>query len=255
MLISFQKKREKEAELFRNFSDSLKSNKDQNPLKKDSSAEAPRRKKEGDGETISSYNCDAITTPSQRTGKETQSWRNAPNNQSQNGVPAEPHSGEVEDNKPEHQSQVNDNDQEPDHSYGNISMEAELLRLIKDIWDELQILRNLAEDQEDVWMQFLDREKNASRVFNYYTPTEVKCDIEEMIQEAKAVQDAFHTLLDLRQKQANIEEARYTRKQSEEARRQSEETRKQSQTIMVFTVITILFVSIFPPKAASSLIE
>lgn len=111
--------------------------------------------------------------------------------------------------------------------------------MIKNIWDEWQILRNLAEDQEDVWIQFLGREKNISRVFNYHTLKRVKFDIVEMIQEAKAVQYAFHTLLKLRQKQANIEEARY-------ARRQSEETRKQSQTIMVFTVITILFVSLHP---------
>lgn len=142
--------------------------------------------------------------------------------------------------KPEQQSQEK-HPEHPDQSYGNISKEADLLRLVKDICDELHILKNLAEDQEDVWKQFLGREKNASRVFNYYTPTEVRFDIEEMIQEAESVQDAFHTLLDLRQKQANIEEARY-------ARRQSEETRKQSQTIMVFTVITILFVSLHPPR-------
>lgn len=45
-------------------------------------------------------------------------------------------------------------------------------------------------------------------------------------------------LLDLKQKQANIIEA-------ESSRKQSEDTAKQSDTITVFTLVTILFVSAY----------
>jgi hypothetical protein len=44
-------------------------------------------------------------------------------------------------------------------------------------------------------------------------------------------------LMDLRQKHANLSEARL-------ARQQAEDTGKQGNTIMVFTIITVIFVSI-----------
>lgn len=59
-----------------------------------------------------------------------------------------------------------------------------------------------------------------------------------MVKEAEFVQKAIDMLLDLKQKQANIVEAEF-------ARKQSEDTAKQSDTIMVFTVVTILFVSAY----------
>lgn len=43
--------------------------------------------------------------------------------------------------------------------------------------------------------------------------------------------------MDLRQKHANLSEAKF-------ARKQAEETAKQGNTIMVFTIVTILFVRI-----------
>ena len=114
------------------------------------------------------------------------------------------------------------------NQFGDIAREADLLREVKDIIDELNMLRNLAEDQEDVWQQVWSAGRNAYASFTYDTPTEIKDDIGEMINEAKSVQRAIDTLLDLKQKQANIAEA--------------QSTRKQSDTVMVFTVITILFV-------------
>lgn len=59
-----------------------------------------------------------------------------------------------------------------------------------------------------------------------------------MVKEAEFVQKAIDMLLDLKQKQANIVEAEF-------ARKQSEVTAKQGGTIMVFTVVTILFVSAY----------
>lgn len=64
--------------------------------------------------------------------------------------------------------------------------------------------------------------------------------------EAKSVQRAIEMLLDLKQKQANILEAEWTRQQSVESRKQSVQTTKQGETIMVFTVVTIVFVGLNP---------
>jgi Mg2+ and Co2+ transporter CorA len=124
--------------------------------------------------------------------------------------------------------------------YDNISEETELLREVKDISDELNMLKNLAEDQEDVWKKIWKDGQNPDATFTYDTPSEIKAEIEEMIKEADFVQQAIDTLLDLKQKQANIVEAKYTRKQSDD-------TAVQGDTIMVFTMVTILFVSFVAP--------
>ncbi|KAJ5738252.1 hypothetical protein N7493_001407 [Penicillium malachiteum] len=114
---------------------------------------------------------------------------------------------------------------ELENRYQNIQNETRLLREIKDILDELRILKELANDQEHVnglWKKVVDVETNRR-----YTIKETKDDIDNMIQEAKSVEDAINTLLDLKQKQATILEARATRQQSD--------------TVMVFTVVTIVF--------------
>ncbi|CAG8386936.1 unnamed protein product [Penicillium salamii] len=120
-----------------------------------------------------------------------------------------------------------------DNLYADISEETKLLREVKDICDELNMLKNLAEDQDDVWTQVWKGD-NRPDATTYDTPTEVKAEIEEMVKEAEFVQKAIETLLDLKQKRANIVEAEFTRQQSHD-------TAVQSDTIMVFTVVTILF--------------
>ncbi|KAE9382236.1 hypothetical protein N431DRAFT_458772 [Stipitochalara longipes BDJ] len=52
---------------------------------------------------------------------------------------------------------------------------------------------------------------------------------------------AIRDLLELKQKQANISEARSARQSAEEAALQAEETTKQGYSIMLFTIVTILF--------------
>jgi Mg2+ and Co2+ transporter CorA len=137
------------------------------------------------------------------------------------------------------EEQVSEDELEKENTknpYDNISEETELLREVKDISDELNMLKNLSEDQEDVWKQVWKDRKNQDATFTYDSPSEIKAEIEEMIKDAEFVQQAIDTLLDLKQKQANIVEAKYTRKQSDD-------TAVQGDTIMVFTVVTILFVS------------
>lgn len=115
----------------------------------------------------------------------------------------------------------------PENPYEDIFMETELLDEVKDILDELNILKTLAQDQkvvDDLW-------KSASKIqgYRHLTPLETKEDIESMIEDAKSVQSAINTLLDLKQKEATILEAQATRRQSD--------------AVMVFTVVTIIFVS------------
>ncbi|KAJ6016323.1 ankyrin [Penicillium herquei] len=116
---------------------------------------------------------------------------------------------------------------EDDNPYGNIAQETKLLREVKDICDELNILKNLAEDQKDVWEQFQSIQYPERSPAPRTPPDEIIDTIQEMIKEAKFVYNDLKMLLDLKQKQANIAEA--------------QSTRKQSSTVMVFTVITILF--------------
>ncbi|XHG03938.1 hypothetical protein AWENTII_007222 [Aspergillus wentii] len=126
----------------------------------------------------------------------------------------------------------------PPNPYHIISAETELLDEIKDIRDELNILRTLAEDQETVWKQAFKTERLDSQSgFKYNhlcTPTEVRREIKEMALEADMVQNSINTLLDLRQKQASIKEAEF-------GRLQANDTVRQSNTIMVFTIVTIIF--------------
>jgi hypothetical protein len=97
------------------------------------------------------------------------------------------------------------------------------------------MLKVLAEAQELVWKQAMRPKDDLLTTFNYDTPTEKK-ETQEMIKEAETVQKSLEALLGLKQKQANISEAK-------SAREQSQATAKQADTVMVFTAVTILFVS------------
>ncbi|KAI0535157.1 hypothetical protein GGR58DRAFT_22443 [Xylaria digitata] len=133
-----------------------------------------------------------------------------------------------------------------------ISSEMELLYTIRDIRDELQMLRSLAEDQEIVWEQafaFIYL-KDEPRRFEFYAPTDVKEDLDTMLLEADKIEKYINTLLDLRQ--------------AEYGRLQANDSARLSKIIFVFTVITIVFlplsflsslfaldVSVFPHEAGS----
>ncbi|KAL4883005.1 hypothetical protein BJY04DRAFT_216723 [Aspergillus karnatakaensis] len=137
---------------------------------------------------------------------------------------------------------------EHDNEHQDITEETELLQEIKDICDELNILKNLAEDQERVWRVACKSKLASHSLSTYTTPTEVKDNIMEMIHEAKVVRQSIDSLLDLKQKQANLIEARFARqqaentaKQAETTARQAENSARQSEIIMVFPMVTIVF--------------
>ncbi|KAJ6020907.1 Mg2+ transporter protein CorA-like/Zinc transport protein ZntB [Penicillium herquei] len=129
-------------------------------------------------------------------------------------------------------------DDMPENPYHVISEEARLLDEIKDIHDELNMLRTLAESQQHVWEQaFQTKELDSFTYFQFNdtcTPNMVLRDIQDMISEAEKVQESINTLLDLRQKQASIKEAEF-------GRQQANDTSKQANIVMVFTLVTIVF--------------
>lgn len=68
-----------------------------------------------------------------------------------------------------------------------ISAETKLLNDIRDIRDELHMLRSLAEDQDVVWKQVFNMQEDKSS-FQYYhscMPLDIKKDLEEMLLEAE----------------------------------------------------------------------
>ena len=142
----------------------------------------------------------------------------------------------------------------------DITRETALLVEIKDIRDELSLLQKVLNDQSSVMKQF---DQVASKVRGVkITSDKTVLDshlyrISKMDQLAQKTYEAvgismhfselclplqLNHLLDLKQKQANASEARSARKQAEDTAVQAEQTTKQGKTVLVFTVVTIIFV-------------
>ncbi|KAA8625741.1 Ankyrin repeat and protein kinase domain containing protein 1 [Pyrenophora tritici-repentis] len=129
----------------------------------------------------------------------------------------------------------------------DIGAETDLLAETKDIRDELNMISKVLEDQRivlpDMEASIIDiyREEHKSqqdlkkrfRDMLKTIDTHIK-DIERMDKQAKRIYESITDLLDLKQKHANAFEARF-------ARDQAAGTARQSQTIMVFTIVTIIF--------------
>ncbi|KAF7540573.1 hypothetical protein G7054_g1268 [Neopestalotiopsis clavispora] len=115
-----------------------------------------------------------------------------------------------------------------DNRYHVISKETELLAAIRDIRDELQILRSLAQDQEVVWKQaFSNDARQYSGLSASCTPSDVKADLDEMLSETDKIDDYIKSLLDLRQ--------------AEFGRLQADDSARQANAIFIFTLMTIIF--------------
>ncbi|KAF7960107.1 hypothetical protein EAE96_001706 [Botrytis aclada] len=141
------------------------------------------------------------------------------------------------------------------NSVGDIRNEINLLKEVKDIQDELNIVKRVLTHQDQVLddiFDFLTRqrlnENTGSTVSNhlydvitYYRDLcsieVVLSDVEKLIYDANEVHKNINHLLELRQKDANISEAKW-------ARKESEDTAKQGKTILVFTIVIIVFLPI-----------
>ncbi|KAJ5614414.1 hypothetical protein N7528_008068 [Penicillium herquei] len=119
-------------------------------------------------------------------------------------------------------------DEADDNPYDDILRETKLLVEVKDILDELNMLRNLVEDQHHVYSLWngVDPDTQPNRL-KFPHLTERLETIKVMMEDVIGVQEAIKTLLDLKQKEATIIEAQTTRRQSD--------------SVMVFTVVTIIF--------------
>jgi hypothetical protein len=129
----------------------------------------------------------------------------------------------------------------------DIGAETDLLAEIKDIRDELNMISKVLEDQRnilpdmeasitDIYREEHKSQQDVKRRFKDMLKTidtHIK-DLERMDKQAKRIYESITDLLDLKQKHANAFEARF-------ARDQAAGTARQSQTIMVFTIVTIIF--------------
>ncbi|KAI9746377.1 MAG: hypothetical protein M1818_000090 [Claussenomyces sp. TS43310] len=132
-------------------------------------------------------------------------------------------------------------DQAPEEKHGSgyesISDAAHLLEEVKDIRDELSILKSVLRHQKTVWDILFqphpggdDDAGNSDRQWKndqQRSPDWTIEEIEEMDRSATRIQDSVKTLLDLDQNEANISEA--------------QQTTQQGRTLMFFTVVTIVF--------------
>ncbi|KUI64462.1 Ankyrin-3 [Cytospora mali] len=135
----------------------------------------------------------------------------------------------------------------------NIHQETQLLAEIKDIQDELNILCNILDSQIIVLEDFQkgiveELSLEGSRKTTDAVVKDIKRrfeeqqrmiwvhrnDIERMNNQAAGISHGLTNLLDLKQKHSNALEARFAREQAISAA-------KQGQTIMVFTIVTIVF--------------
>lgn len=129
----------------------------------------------------------------------------------------------------------------------DIGSETDLLAETKDIRDELAMIAKVLEDQRsvlpdlesaisDIYREAHSPLSDVKRRFKEQLKTiDTHCkDIERMDKQAERIYLSVTDLLDLKQKHANAFEARF-------ARDQAAGTARQSQTIMVFTIVTIVF--------------
>ncbi|KAI1112881.1 hypothetical protein F5Y14DRAFT_452570 [Nemania sp. NC0429] len=133
----------------------------------------------------------------------------------------------------------------------NIAEEIELLVEIQDIQDELNIIKMVLDEQYSVVTVPRDGgdgdskyKENIShdtfptvdgKAVDYYTVANRKT-IERMRLRAEEVHRGVHHLIDLKQKQANLDEARYARIEANSAA-------KGGQTILALTIVNMLFVT------------
>jgi hypothetical protein len=139
-----------------------------------------------------------------------------------------------------------------------IEEEIRQLEIIKDVRDELNMIRVVLEDQDKATSDArrLFGERRGWLVENLIRQ---KREINQLDERAEKVYIAVSSpkimpstahlfspqlkdLLDLKQKQANVVEARSQRHQAQESAKLAKETTKQGRAILLFTMITIIFV-------------
>lgn len=135
----------------------------------------------------------------------------------------------------------------------NIHGESELLLDIRDVRDELSMVRNVFCQQRDVLEDMETEFSHGSSVksndhqalfngpsCNPRVPKFLRR-LQLIDENAENVERAVQHLLDLKQKQANLNEASSTAQQTTFLARQAESSARQGKVILAFTVVTVLF--------------
>ncbi|KAM3087078.1 hypothetical protein ACMFMG_001188 [Clarireedia jacksonii] len=134
---------------------------------------------------------------------------------------------EKEEPAPENPDQTGYTEQEKDYKY--IHEATKLLKEVKDIRDELYILNYLLKQQKGVWEEFLEiLDGKAPRgTEKQKGPENIIKDVDEMEKIAQKIQESLNDLLSLEQNEASLSEAGLAR--------------EQGTTVLIFTIITIIF--------------
>ncbi|KAK6355051.1 hypothetical protein TWF696_004177 [Orbilia brochopaga] len=140
----------------------------------------------------------------------------------------------------------------------DITQEVENIREIKDIKDELRMIQRVLEDQETVLTQYTAVQTKGESLAlpekNRLASLKQSLDfriakLQRLVRDASSVEDSLNHLLDIKQKQGNLNEARDTRKLANEADNRAKDSETQNQLLFVFTIITVVFT---PVSFASS---
>ncbi|KAF2638453.1 hypothetical protein P280DRAFT_84634 [Massarina eburnea CBS 473.64] len=113
-----------------------------------------------------------------------------------------------------------------------------LLSDVKDVRDELNILQWIADCKEVVQRKMLTDDSKPSDLPASY----ILKDIRRMEQLASRIQEAVNSTLSLLQNEIATFEAEESVKQGKESVKQGKEAMRQGNTIMAFTLVTVLFV-------------
>ncbi|KAL9109115.1 MAG: hypothetical protein Q9227_006206 [Pyrenula ochraceoflavens] len=124
-----------------------------------------------------------------------------------------------------------------------ISNAADLLEEVKDIRDELNILKTLLAQQNAVWEGLFSPSPDTREEKNLVDAINA---INEMLEMSATIQQSVNDILGLEQNGINVTESVLSRELAERSREQAEESFKQGKTLMVFTIVTIIFVSAIP---------
>ncbi|KAK7227047.1 hypothetical protein V2G26_015050 [Clonostachys chloroleuca] len=130
-----------------------------------------------------------------------------------------------------------------EHVVMDITGETELMIEIEDILDELHILKMVLKDQESV-IEDMNKSLREMAGDNQKSPAVETRVLENhllrimrMEEAARKADTSIHRLMDLKQKQASLAESWY-------ARAAARDTARQGKTVIVFTVVTILFLPV-----------
>jgi len=131
-----------------------------------------------------------------------------------------------------------------------ITEESQLLLDIRDVRDELSMVRNVFCKQRDV-LEDMNTELSDNKTDIHSTVfSGTSCiprvskflrRLQLIDENAEIVEQAIQHLLDLKQKRANLTEARSTAEQTKYLARQASSTMRQGKIILAFTVVTVLF--------------